>query len=41
MSFPDMKVAVILTKVDLLDPKVKKDIKQADKHRLFQEVILY
>ena len=36
-----MKVAAILTKVDLLDPEVKKHIKQADTNRIVQEVILY
>ena len=38
-AISDMNVAAVLTKVDLLDPDIKKDIKQADRHRAVQEVI--
>ena len=34
-----MTVAVILTKVDLLDKEIKKDVTKADNHRKVQEVI--
>ena len=37
--FSDMRVAVILTKVDLLDKEIKKDIRKADKHRKVKEVL--
>ena len=39
MFFPGMKVAAILTKVDLLNQEINTDIRQADKSRAVQQVI--